>query len=97
MITVYHNDKFLDLSFEHNIAKAFKDKMMNVHLRKVADVDTNSLDDAFRLTNHISDSWTKNEEVNAAVVEPRSTSVGDVMEKDGKQYIVAMSGFEEME
>ena len=47
---------------------------------RVAIVETNSLEDVFRLTNHIESDWTGNPEVIVAIsMYPRSTSVGDVV------------------
>jgi hypothetical protein len=64
-------------------------------LIKVAEVDTNSLEDAFRLTNHIDEAWFNNPEVKV-IKKSRSTSIGDVMELDGKKYIVNDIGFKEV-
>ena len=62
----------------------------------VASVDTDSLDEAFQLTNSIEDSWVKNPEVTTDLEEARSTSAGDMMERDGKRFIVSNFGFEEV-
>ncbi len=61
----------------------------------VADVDTDDLNDAFRLTNHIDGNWCENEEVQY-VIGPnvRSTSVGDILiDKDDNAWAVARVGF----
>ncbi len=51
---------------------------------------------AFQSTNHIQDSWTTNDSVFSITQNPRSTSVGDVIEIEGKYYEVASCGFEEI-
>lgn len=63
---------------------------------EVAHVDTADLEVAFRLTNHIDTDWTTNDEVTAFTTRNRSSSTGDVFEKDGKKYLVAMFGFKEI-
>jgi len=64
---------------------------------QVATVRGNSLDDAFRLTNHIDTPWTQNEDVTACVKQPvRSTSVGDVIvDEAGAAHVVASFGFKQ--
>ncbi len=50
---------------------------------------------AFSLTQHITDSWTLNDNVKALTDRPRSTSVGDlVKDETGAFYIVSHIGFE---
>jgi hypothetical protein len=44
----------------------------------VASVETDSIEEAFRLTNHISCAWWDNQEV-TTVKKSRSTSVGDII------------------
>ena len=71
-------------------------------LQKVAEVD-GDLNDAFRLTQNVDYSWAMTPHEKVRFIEPlgfdpndggiRSTSVGDVMEKDGEFYIVAFVGF----
>lgn len=65
----------------------------------VARVKCETLNDAFRLTNHIDDDWSMNTEV-VWFKEPvsRSTSVGDVILdlKIGQKYCVARTGFDEI-
>jgi hypothetical protein len=63
--------------------------------KHVADVDTASLEQAFRLTNSIDNHWSLNHGVKHYETS-RSTSVGDVMEQDGKFYVVASFGFTEI-
>ena len=61
----------------------------------VAEVSTDSLADAFHLTNSIEAHWSVNQSVKALLVS-RSTSVGDVLEQDGKFFVVASFGFVEI-
>lgn len=93
MVTVYHNEDFLSYSFldEHQ-AKEMLGRQKPDRLVKVAEVATDDLDEAFRLTNHIDSNWCRNKGV-TCLVPGRSTSVGDVMEKDGVRYLVASMGF----
>jgi len=62
--------------------------------------ETENLDRAFRLTNHIDRPWWENPDVTAAGPVPlkhRSTSVGDVLGlPNGKFYRVAALGWEEI-
>lgn len=62
----------------------------------VAEVETDDLDKAFELTNHISRDWRTNASLRAMPAARRSTSVGDLLEKDGRKYLVAMFGFKEI-
>lgn len=62
----------------------------------VASVDTDDLEHAYALTNHIDRSWTENEGVRAMSEHVRSSSVGDVFEHDGKFHAVASFGFDEV-
>lgn len=90
MVNVYHNKGFLALQFK-KVSEIPKE-----NLTKVAEVSINDLETAFELTNHIEHNWTHNKGVTPLVSEPRSTSVGDVLEIEKKFYIVAASGFEEI-
>lgn len=60
----------------------------------VAKVNTDSLEHAWKQTNHIDESWIENQDVQAMVGEARSSKVGDVMKDSaGKYYVVASIGF----
>ncbi len=65
----------------------------------VCDQHGDDLDTAFTLTNNIHEAWTANEGV--ITLGPkhrqRSTSVGDLMEIDGKFHVVAGVGFKELD
>jgi hypothetical protein len=68
--------------------------------RRVAVVDCKDVDDVFRATNHIDESWTKNPEVVTLIEKSvRSTSVGDVVEElvpDGAKWLCAPVGWEKL-
>jgi hypothetical protein len=87
MIKVYHNTGFLN----YQITGVLEDP---VHL--AAEVATDSLDEAYELTNNIDRSWTKNPGVICHTDTPRSTSWGDLMNHDGKWFTVEMAGFKEL-
>ena len=59
----------------------------------VAIISSDDINDGFKLTNHIEDDWRKNEGVIALPGEHRSTSVGDIIVKDGVTSIVSSFGF----
>ena len=63
----------------------------------VAEVATDSLDVAYRDTNHIDRNWRENESVTALSREVRSTSVGDLFIQDGVVHVVASFGFERID
>ena len=90
MISVYHKIK----SDYFTAAKKFVAQEFTL----VAKVDTDDLEEAYRLTNTINCSWWENEGVEAIITKTRSTSVGDVMldHKDGKFHAVAGCGFAEI-
>lgn len=62
-----------------------------------AEVQCNGLEDAFRLTNTIDSFWFAGNQVKALNDQKRSSSMGDIFEMDGKYYICARFGFEEIE
>ncbi len=88
MIRVYHvkNPRFLASTAV---------KMNDLH--PVAEVNTHDLEMAWRLTNTIEYPWIDNERVKFLGRHHgdgcRSTSVGDVLERDGKFFIVDSWGF----
>ena len=91
MVTVFHVAPPF-LTFNSNPAP-FPDTLI-----KVAEVETNELEVAFRLTNSIDSYWVETAPSNVKVMNDefghRSTSVGDLMEKDGVYYIVASVGYQ---
>lgn len=63
----------------------------------VAKVEAESLEEVFRLTNHIDHDWRQNPGVMPSNVARRSTSVGDVVvEVGGKTWECAPCGWEEI-
>lgn len=80
--------------------KIWADMYPNLRYQQVAIVEdqgctqSDNLDFAFELTNHIDCSWTENEGVTALKNEVRSTSVGDIMITHlGKMFVVGPFGF----
>jgi hypothetical protein len=65
---------------------------------KVAEVESPTLAQVFRITNHIHDDWQKNSEVVwFKDWQVRSTSVGDVVtDADGKKFRCEMVGWKEL-
>ena len=90
MVKVFHNTQFSDTYRKE------PEEISSDLLTKVAEVDTNDLEKAFELTNHITSDWTQNEGVTPHVSRPRSTSAGDIMEKDGEQFLVAACGYKKI-
>lgn len=73
-------------------------KPMPMNYNVVAVVDTDDLEEAFRLTNSIDCPWQENSGVDSMLESARSTSVGDVMVDDNdKVWLVAGMGFTEVE
>lgn len=64
-----------------------------VDFELVAEVDTDNVDEAFRLTNHIDQSWYENEGVKT-IKKSRSTSVGDIVVVSGSAYRCMPLGWE---
>lgn len=63
----------------------------------VAVVDSDDLEEAWALTNHIDHDWTDNEKVWALTKAVRSSSVGDIfVVKGGGFYAVAGVGFKKL-
>lgn len=76
MATVHHRDVVADaLTKPKEMANGWPHRY-----RCVAHVDTDSPEEAFRLTNHIDHDWTENAKVLSHGPEPlRSSSIGDVV------------------
>ena len=89
MIRIYHTTNWnSDWSFGRVGSRFPKDYKL------VAQVDTESLDDAFQLTNHIESDWTANQGVQAVAGGQRSSSVGDIfILSSGEAHLVASIGF----
>lgn len=63
---------------------------------EVESVGTRALDEAYKLTQNIHDSWTKNASVQTDRERCRSTHIGDVLRVNGKLYVCALVGWEEV-
>lgn len=93
---VFHNPDFTDYFM--------KGKVENITVSLVADVedaekvtgDEGQMDYAYCVTNNITDSWAKNEGVKAYAIPCRSTSMGDLMQRGSKIYVVDVMGFREL-
>lgn len=90
MITVYHNKNFLDYSLQSLTGKTPTGPLT---VKKVARVNTDTLTNAFELTNHITILWEQNPGVTAFSKPNRSTSVGDVLHDSKLFHIVEPVGF----
>lgn len=89
MIKVLHNSDFI-LAHLHPAEEQFH-LLSNMIL--VALVDTDDLEDAYRLTNHTGIDWWDQPNV-IALVKSRSTSVGDVLiDAEGQAHRVEAMGF----
>lgn len=64
--------------------------------KKVAEVDSIDLEEAFHLTNSIESHWSENDGVTQFGDRNRSTSVGDIAVLEDKVYMVAGIGFKEL-
>lgn len=96
MIKVYHTTNW---AINSNLYFAEKGsyKPVKSNYKLVAEVVGNDLNVAFQKTNHIDVAWWENDGV-YKVEESRSTSVGDLMEKeDGTLIMVAGIGFDKVE
>ena len=86
---IYHRRRMIPWLYKNEPAPVRDDFTL------VAHVEVGSLDDAFRITQHIDDDWTSAPGVQMHVERARSSSVGDVFQTpDGALYRVAPMGFE---
>jgi hypothetical protein len=107
MITVFHliaanNDDLRDRMYYEKDAEK-KEAMCRLlwsrgHYDSVAQIDSDNLRDAFYLTNHIDEDWMESRDPRLTVMgsNHRSSSVCDVMVKDGVYYYVDRVGYVEM-
>ena len=98
MITIYHNFKFMEYAIaNYTTEKNERTPLGRITVTAVAHVETDSLEEAYRLINNIEVGWEQNEGVKAIgrAKNHRSTSVGDIlMDKDGAFHVVEpLSGF----
>ena len=96
MIKVFHNNNFLSERFSSRENLDISDmKLFDL----VAIIATDDLDEAYLLTNSIDISWFKINSSKFSFSKPaRSTSVGDVLAINEKEYFrVEMIGFKKIE
>lgn len=104
MITVYHVDfdttekldPTMDLYYKltyRPTPEMIAAAIVQECYKKVAVVNTNHLDSAYELTNHIDTSWDQNFGVTPVKLGNRSTSIGDLMITDSDLYVVDRMGF----
>lgn len=97
MIKVYHkNISDFDADYELRFSPMFPDTINLDSFQLVAVVNSNDLDQAFELTNHIDKSWLENDGLMPMVKEARSTSIRDIMEIDGEFYMLLPRGFKKV-
>lgn len=99
-IKIYHSNEFRDTSgYGHDFCtqEHVREFFENGKYEFVGTVDTDDLDKAYHLTNHIQHNWTKNEDVDAPSEKVRSSSVGDIFQIDDKYFVVGGCGFDEIE
>ena len=90
MITVHH-------AIESDFWTA-ADKFDPKKFRNVAQVNTDDLEEAYKLTNNIDKPWIENKEVFPCFLKPqRSTSMGDVLQIGHEYFAVATFGFTKIE
>lgn len=89
MITVWHNPNFIMTGREEPSMEEF----IKNDCEPVANVYTDDLEEAYRLTNTIDTVWWENKGVDTIRGGYRSTSMGDYMDRDGVVYQVAAVGF----
>lgn len=101
--SVYHidydtsqdRDIYLDIRFAPNEEKIKQALQANMY-KKVAEVASDNLEKVFELTNSIDNYWGENAGVTLVTQENRSTSVGDIVELEGKVHVVAMMGYKQL-
>lgn len=89
MLKVYHNQNFLNRQLDTS-------NLSGDRCVFAAEVHTDDLEEGFMLTNSIYDSWTLNEKVRPSYKSRRSTSVGDLLVRGSKTFVVESCGFREL-
>ena len=90
--------RYADITHGYNAGKQLSQvaiALLKGEYELVAHIASEDLEDAFRYTNHVETSWHLHP---AGIVSPtpgdhRSTSVGDVVVRKGRTYVVAPVGF----
>jgi hypothetical protein len=77
-------------------ASSVAELIMKGLYQKVAIVETENLDKAFELTNHIDCDWRENKGVTALKLMNRSSSVGDIFVLNNEAYLIESIGFEKL-
>jgi hypothetical protein len=97
MITVFHNRNFMQYAVDNLSADDATRVLKHAVIEAVACVDTDSLEEAYRLTNNFDRPWTENDKVKAYGSKRRSTSIGDVFESPvGVYYVVEVFGYRKL-
>lgn len=105
MIRVYQSRELMSFPTQDELFQAAGQFFDNEKYVLVAEVATDDLDEAYRLTNTIDKYWCDNDGVTVLSFMHkdrkghcgnRSTSVGDVMVHNGKVFAVASFGFEQV-
>lgn len=92
-MTVFHAKKLVGFIFPDSDLPKFPAEYV-----EVGTVDTDSLDEAYALTQNVESFWGLNNKTAAKFLQCRSTSVGDVIKtSEGKFFMVANFGFEEIQ
>lgn len=102
MITVYHIDSekaynadrelYLDITMFTETSKIVTAIESGLY-KKVAEVNSHELEDAYFLTNSIEDHWSQNEGVTQFGDRNKSSSMGDIMVYNNECFVVAAVGF----
>lgn len=101
MARIYHSKNTRDSSFYPDADIFGRDDAIAAfcttdQYELVALVDTDDLDLAYQLTNHIDQPWTQNSGVTALTDRPRSTMIGDIIINSDGAFVVAGVGFESL-
>ena len=83
------------------LAEIFSDEAkwreLGLSFELVAEVEGDNLERAFSATNHLDSDWSENPDVEIKTTNPRrSTSVGDLVVRDGTTFVVDKFGFSEL-
>lgn len=89
MTKVYHTNTFLKYFLDQRYPDGTQ-----AHL--VATVDTDDVDETFKLTNHIDHAWFTNSMVQPTKFAQRSTSVGDIVVTGEHKYVYEFCGQREL-
>lgn len=97
---VFHNDKFLDYILTHSLEGTTIRLVAGVpDIEGCVDDEIAQLENAYRLTQNIDTAWIKSPAVDPAAdprMPIRSTSVGDVLQRGDKYFVVEECGFREI-